>query len=157
MTRSLLTVFVSLTVNFGIAQISSSVRFDSDVFANSNFDVKIYALKGGDSITVHSYYYKTKAFYISHDSVEGYVYSGNINSTWELSNLRSDAESAAIKGQYWVGMEKRDATRALGAPDNISATTGTWGTTETWIYGKRNLILLFEDDRLTAYRTESGR
>ncbi len=149
-------VLAILTGSYAVTsgQVKTTAKYNCDVFANANFDLKVFTLKADDSVIVNSYYFRTKAYFISSDTIQGYVYWDNIRNTWELSNMRNDAENTAIKGQYWIDMTKREASIALGEPDQKSTKTGRWGTSDVWSYHRKGLVLVFENGKLTAYRHE---
>ena len=133
------------------SQIITTVEYDCDVFANSGFVKKIHKLKAGDSVKVSSYVHKTKAYFVTKDSVQGFVYIGNVKNNWDLTLMKDDGEKAAIKGRYWVGMSRADAVRALGDYDDTSKIVGSWGFTETLYYKKQKLALVFDNDVLAGY------
>ena len=47
-------------------------------------------------------------------------------------------------------MTKEMAIIALGEPDDINKTVGSWGVHEQWIYNK--LYIYFENGKLTSYQ-----
>ena len=54
------------------------------------------------------------------------------------------------EGKFWIGMTKEMAIIALGEPDDINKTVGSWGVHEQWIYNK--LYIYFENGKLTSYQ-----
>jgi hypothetical protein len=54
------------------------------------------------------------------------------------------------KGYYWIGMNQEMATIALGSPDDINRSVGSWGVHEQWVY--KNLYLYFENGKLKSYQ-----
>lgn len=51
---------------------------------------------------------------------------------------------------YWIGMTKEMATIALGIPETVNRTVGSWGVHEQWVYHK--LYLYFENGKLSSYQ-----
>ena len=54
------------------------------------------------------------------------------------------------EGKFWIGMTKEMAIIALGEPDDINKTVGSWGVHEQWIYNK--LYIYFKNGKLTSYQ-----
>ncbi|MEG9326555.1 hypothetical protein V6B16_01280 [Salinimicrobium catena] len=55
------------------------------------------------------------------------------------------------QGYYWTGMNKEMAIFAVGEPDDINKSVGSWGTHEQWVYGN-GFYLYFENGKLTSFQ-----
>lgn len=49
-----------------------------------------------------------------------------------------------------IGMTKEMCTAALGKPDKVNRSVGSWGVNEQWVY--KNLYLYFDGDKLTSFQ-----
>jgi hypothetical protein len=49
-----------------------------------------------------------------------------------------------------IGMTKEMVMAAIGYPDDINTTEGSWGTHEQWVYDKEDMYIYFENNKLTT-------
>lgn len=49
-----------------------------------------------------------------------------------------------------IGMTKEMVMEAIGYPDDINTTEGSWGTHEQWVYDKEDMYIYFENNKLTT-------
>ena len=54
------------------------------------------------------------------------------------------------QGKYWIGMTKEMAIIALGNPNKINRTVGSWGVHEQWVYN--GIFLYFENEKLASFQ-----
>lgn len=54
------------------------------------------------------------------------------------------------KGYYWIGMTDKMAIIALGLPDNVNRSVGSWGIQEQWVY--KGAYYYFENGKLKSYQ-----
>ncbi len=54
------------------------------------------------------------------------------------------------KGYYWIGMTDKMAIIALGLPDDINRSVGSWGIQEQWVY--KGAYYYFENGKLKSYQ-----
>lgn len=126
------------------------MKYNGDLFANYNRAEKIGFVKAGDSIEVRAYSEIGKTYLVEINDTTGWVYEGNVNSSYDLLILREDTKAQKNKGKYWVGMSNSDATMNLGLPTKVTKRYGTWGVTETWYFKEYGVYLVLDNDKVTA-------
>lgn len=53
--------------------------------------------------------------------------------------------------KFWIGMNKEMLEFAIGEPENIKKSVGSWGTHEQWIY-KSGTYIYIENGKVTSYQ-----
>jgi hypothetical protein len=61
-------------------------------------------------------------------------------------------EAAIDAHKPCIGMDILDAERALGKPNEINRTTGSWGIHEQWVYRDKNMYVYFENGEITTWQ-----
>ena len=67
------------------------------------------------------------------------------------ANFSSSDRAAAQEGRVRIGMSAEAAEAAWGRPKSINRSTGSWGTTEQWVYGVGN-YLYFRNGKLESFQ-----
>ena len=72
---------------------------------------------------------------------------------WDyVRNEYSTHYNIMLHGRISLGMPAFMVRRAIGIPDDINRSVGSWGTHEQWVYRERGLYLYFEDNVLTSWQ-----